>query len=141
MGSAIVSGCGKLNTNEGESNLLYLNIITIPVEPNYADTRFMFLSKQEVNNINDFLDVLNFYNSYGQHIILVGGDYVIKSTSSTQTYNRYAVVDLFKYIRYPQEIYVNLTYRKTSTTADDTVRLFEITGEHPTNWIFANIKL
>lgn len=137
MSSAIISGCGKLNTNGGgESNLLYLNMIYIPVDGSTARTRFEFFSKQSVNNINDFLDVLYFYESYNQPIILIGGDYVTKNSSST-TYNRYAVVDLFK----STSNYVNLSYRKTSTNVDDTIKLFKIDGTKPTNWIFANIKL
>lgn len=136
MSSAIISGVGKLNTNDSESNLLFLNIIYIPVDGSTTRTRFLFFSKQEVNNINEFLDVLNFYASYNQPIILVGGDYVIKNSTSS-TYNRYAVVDLFR----GTTNYVHLSYRKTSTSVDNTVKLFEIGGTTPTNWVFSNIKL
>ena len=135
MSSAIISGCGKLNTNEGESNLSYLNIISIPVATDVARTRLMFLSKQEVNNINDLVDVVNFYKSYEQPLIVAGGDLVVVTSDST--FKRYAIVDLF----ISGTNSVNITYRTSATATANTYKLFDIGAPNPEGWIFVNIKL
>lgn len=135
MSSAIISGCGKLNTTEGGSNLLYLNIISIPVRTNKVRTRLMFFSNQEVNNINDLVDVVNFYKTYDQPLIAAGGDLVI-ATSDTDV-RRYDIVDLFKSATNT----INITYRTSSTVADNRYILFEVGAPEPEGWIYINFKL
>lgn len=135
MGSAIISGCGKLNTNGGESNLSYLNIISIPVSTGSERTRLLFFSNQEVNNINDLVDVINFYKSYDQPLIVAGGDLVVVTTDTT--IKRYNVVDLF----ITATNSVNITYRTSASAVDNRYKLFDIGAPNPDGWIFVNFKL
>lgn len=135
MSTAMISGCGKLITNGGESNLTYLNIISIPVREKTLRTRLMFFSNQEVNSINDLVDVINFYKSYDQPLIVAGGDLVIVTTDSN--IKRYDVVDLFK----TGTNSVNITYRTSATTAVNTYILFDIGAPEPADWVYVNFKL
>lgn len=136
MSSAIISGVGKLNTNGGgESNLSYLNIISIPVAVKTLRTRLMFFSNQEVNNINDLVDVINFYKSYNQPLIVAGGDLVVPQSESEA--KRYNVVDLFK----TGTNSVNITYRTSATVATNTYKLFDIGIPEPEGWVYINFKM
>lgn len=135
MSSAIISGCGKLNSNEGESNLFYMNIVSIPVASVAERTRLLFFSNQEVNNINDLVDVINFYKSYEQPLIVAGGDLVI--TTTDHTVKRYAIVDLFKSATNS----VNITYRTSASVTANTYKLFDIGATEPEGWIYINFKM
>lgn len=135
MSSAIISGCGKLNTNGGESNLSYLNIISIPVAVKTLRTRLMFFSNQEVNNINDLVDVINFYKTYNQPLIVAGGDLVVPESESVA--KRYAIVELFK----TGTNTVNISYRSSASAVTNTYKLFDIGIPEPADWIYINLKL
>lgn len=135
MSSAIISGVGKLNTNGGESNLFYMNIISIPVSSKTERTRLLFFSNQEVNNINDLVDVINFYKSYEQPLIVAGGDLVVVTSDSVV--KRYNVVDLF----ISGTNSVNITYRTSATATANTYKLFDIGAAEPEGWIYINFKL
>lgn len=136
MSTAMISGCGKLNTNGGgESNLSYINIISIPVASVTERTRLLFFSKQEVNNINDLVDVINFYKSYDQPLIVAGGDLVVVTTDTSV--KRYAVVDLF----ITGTNSVNITYRTSASAVANSYKLFDIGAAEPADWIYINFKL
>lgn len=135
MSSAIISGVGKLNTNGGESNLFYMNIISIPISSKTVRTRLLFFSNQEVNNINDLVDVLKFYKSYNQPLIVAGGDLAIPN--GDMAVNRYAIVDLFL----NGTNSVNITYRTSASAVDNRYKLFDIGIPEPEGWIYINFKL
>lgn len=135
MSSAIISGVGKLNTNGGESNLFYMNIISVPISSKTVRTRLLFFSKQEVNNINDLVDVLKFYKSYDQPLIVAGGDLAIPNGETAV--NRYNIVDLF----ITGTNSVNISYRTSSSAVTNTYKLFDVGAPEPEGWIYINFKL
>ena len=77
MSSAIISGCGKLNSDSiVVDNCLKLNIIMFPNPPETPYISYLlFLSPNNVTNFLEFLDALNYYYEKGLKLFLCGGIY------------------------------------------------------------------
>src|SRR5574344_779780 len=104
MSSAIISGCGKLNTNGGDSNSLFLNIIQIPVADASIPTQIMFLAHKYVTNFSDFLEVLDYYTEKNGSLQICGGEWVQRTSSATYTY-------VIEYIYYASETVISIMYK------------------------------
>lgn len=130
MSSAIISGCGKLNTNGGESNLLYLNIIQIPVADASIPTQIMFLAHKYVTNFTDFLEVLDYYTERNGNLQICGGEWVEHRSSATYTY-------VIEYIYYASETVISVMY-KNGANSHSSKSLTSRTNP-PTTWVYFNV--
>lgn len=125
MSSAIISGCGKLNTNGGESNLLFLNMIQIPADNADIPTQIMFLAHKYVTNFTDFLEVLDYYKEKNLNLQTCGGRWVEHPSSITYTY-------VIEYIYYHSAREIKIMY-KDNANSHISKRL-ALTANPPTNW-------
>lgn len=100
MANSILSGCGKLNSN----NNLYLNLIKIPTGLTTTNdlTQLLFFSHIRVNNFTDFLSVLTYYKSMGLHLLTCGGLLVFKYSGNIERRST-----VFIYYNDIREIYVS----------------------------------
>lgn len=130
MSSAIISGVGKLNINEGESNLLYLNIIQIPVTDASIPTQIMFLAHKYVTNFTDFLEVLDYYTEKNGYLQICGGEWVQRTSSATYTY-------VIEYIFYDGTTDIRVMYK--NNTNSHTSKSLANTTNPPTTWVYFNL--
>lgn len=131
MSSAIISGCGKLNTNDGGSNLLYLNIIQIQVTDASIPTQIMFLAHKYVTNFSDFLEVLDYYTEKNGCLQICGGEWVERTTSATYTY-------VIEYIYYYNETTDIRVMYKNSANGHTSKSIANKTNP-PATWVYFNV--
>lgn len=129
MSSAIISGVGKLNINEGESNSLYLNIIQIPVTDASIHTQIMFLAHKYVTNFSDFLEVLDYYTARNGYLQVCGGEWVERTSSATYTY-------VIEYIYY-ESTTIRVMYKNSANS--HTSKGLGSKNNPPTNWVYFNV--
>lgn len=130
MSSAIISGCGKLNSDTISSdNELKINIIELPIEVGFR-SQLVFLSHNKVTNFSEFVEVLNYYNNKRRNLFTISGEYKTDSSTSYEPVLIYYGDNLKKDIR--------LMY-KNSFTSLATKIIANLEEPPPTNWSFYNI--
>ena len=130
MGSAIISGCGKLNSDTiSIDNELKINIIEFPIVPGYR-SQLVFLSHNKVTNFSEFVEVLNYYFEKGRNLFTISGEYKTDSSTSYEPVFIYYSSNLKEDIR--------LMY-KNSFTSLATKIIANLEEPPPTNWSFYNI--
>ena len=130
MSSAIISGCGKLNSDTiSIDNDLKINIIEFPIEPGYR-SQLVFLSHNKETNFSEFVEVLNYYYEKGRNLFTISGEYKTDSSTSYEPVFIYYNSNLKKDIR--------LMY-KNSFTSLATKIIANLEEPPPTNWSFYNI--
>lgn len=129
MGSAIISGCGKLTSNNNDDKL-FLNIIQIPVTDASIPTQIMFLAHKYVTNFSDFLEVLDYYTEKNGNLQVCGGEWVERTTSATYTY-------VIEYIYYEGTTHIRLMYKNAANA--HTSKALTSTTNPPTTWVYFNV--
>lgn len=128
MSSAIISGCGKLNSDAiSTDNELKINIIELPIVSGFR-SQLVFLSHNKVTNFSEFVEVLNYYYGKRLNLFTISGEYKTDSTTSYE----------------PVLIYtdnskkdIRLMYKNTFTSL--ATKIIANLEEPPTNWSFYNI--
>lgn len=129
MSSAIISGVGKLTSNNNDDKL-FLNIIQIPVTDASMPTQIMFLAHKYVTNYSDFLEVLDYYTEKNGNLQVCGGEWVERTSSATYTY-------VIEYIYYATTTAVSIMYKNSANS--HTSKSLASTTNPPTSWVYYNL--
>lgn len=130
MGSAIISGCGKLTSNNNDDKL-FLNIIQIPVADASIPTQIMFLAHKYVTNFSDFLEVLDYYTEKNGNLQICGGEWVERTSSAIYTY-------VIEYIYYYNETTdIRLMYKNNANSHNS--KSLANANNPPTTWVYFNV--
>lgn len=129
MSSAIISGCGKLNSDTiSGDNELKINIIELPIVTGFR-SQLVFLSHNKVTNFSEFVDVLNYYSDKRRNLFTISGEY---KTDSTTIYE-----PVFIYYGNSKKD-IRLMYKNTFTSLATKI-IANLEEPPPTNWSFYNI--
>lgn len=129
MSSAIISGVGKLTSNNNDDKL-FLNIIQIPVADADIPTQIMFLAHKYVTNFTDFLEVLDYYTERNGYLQVCGGEWAEHRSSYTYTY-------VIEYIYYATPTVISVMYKNGANSA--TSKSLTGTTNPPTTWVYFNL--